>query len=581
MQKIAIFANAKHSFMTFFQGFLRSLKNLLALTFILALVFSCATIVTPTGGPKDVTPPKLVKSTPKNLSTNFHGDKLTIEFSEYIALNELEKYLLISPPLNKDPDIKIKGRSLVVRLKDTLRSNTTYSFYFGDAVVDLTEKNPFKNFSFALSTGNTIDSLSLSGKVSDAFSRLPMKDVLVMLYRDTEDSVPMLKRPVYVSRTGQAGEFVFTSLAPGKYRVIALKDGNNDYLYDLPSELIAFDDSLEEPYYMKSVIVDSASKEVISPDAGKQLSLSMFPEPDSIQRVSKSNLSAAHLMSVFFRYPTRNAGFIPLNIDSSYSWSFREYSRDRDTITCWLDKSLPDTLKLKVTDNGKIIDTLRIATEYKRKQGGKGRGQAADTTLRFTSNTARSSFLEWYAPYTITFVNPLAHSDGSGVKLIVSAKDTLVPPIEFADSNHRNIIVKHPWKTGEDYKLIFPKGAFVDIYGQTNDSVRSGFKLRPKEEYGIFRAVVTLVNISHPMIIQLTNEKGTVLKQQIITHSQKVDFGFLTPGKYGLKAIYDQNGNGRWDRGVYLKRIQPERVAIHPKTFDVRMNWELEEEWSL
>ncbi len=576
------------------KGILPGIMKIFAGIFILATVFACATIVSPSGGPKDITPPSLLKSTPANLSKNFYGNKLTMDFSEFIELKDIEKYLLVSPPLNKDPDIRVKNRSLVVRLKDTLRSNTTYSFFFGDAIVDITEKNPVKNFSFAFATGNTIDSLSLSGRVSDAFTRMPAKDVLVMLYRDYADSVPMLQRPVYVSRTGKGGEFTLNNLAAGRFRIIALKDGNSDYLYNLPTEQIAFSDSLVEPHYIKPVLLqpadtiqkpvksqDTTRKVVINQDTLNQISLDLFPEPDSIQRVSKSSMTAPHQLSIVFRYPTHKASFVPIGMDSTFAWSVREISTGRDTISCWLNNTIPDSLRLKVSDNGKVIDTIRIATVYKHKVIGKAKDQQADSTLKFASNTARVGTLEWNTPYTLTLANPLASYNGSGIRLIVTKKDTLTPAILYADSTHRRMIVKYPWKTTEDYELIFPKGAFRDIYNQENDSLKSVFKLWPKEEYGVLRVAFTLVNIAHPMIIQLLSEKGVVLKEQIITKSQKIDFGFLKPGKYGLKAIFDRNGNGRWDTGIYLKRIQPERTAINPKTFEVRGNWELEEEWKL
>ena len=123
---------------------------------------SCATIVSPTGGPKDITPPKMLSSQPSDLSTNFNGNKIVLNFDEYIELKTPEKYLLISPPLKDLPDIKIKGHSVVIKLEDSLRVNTTYNFYLGDAIVDISENNPFANFNFAFSTGPDIDSLSLS-----------------------------------------------------------------------------------------------------------------------------------------------------------------------------------------------------------------------------------------------------------------------------------------------------------------------------------------------------------------------------------------------------------------------------------
>lgn len=546
---------------------------------ILLMTWSCATIQAPTGGPEDETPPSLVYSDPENGSANFNNSRITLGFSEYVQLKDIEKFLLISPPLNKDPDFRIKGRSLVIKLKDTLRSNTTYSFYFGEAIVDLTESNPLSNFNFAFSTGSYIDSLGMSGRVADAYTRLPVKDVLLMLYSNTADSAAMLERPVYVSRTNESGDYVFTNLADGKYRLVALKDGNSDYLYNLPNEQIGFFDSLVEPCYQKPEVRKDTLK---VRSEGPHFDISLFPQPDSIQRNLKAFMTAPHVMTLVFRYPLQNPEFEPLDSLPLLKGSFREFNQAKDTVTFWLKPEMPDTLRLKVFENGEILDTLNIATIFKQRNPERGKPQVADTTLRFATTTSRGNVLGYNLPFIFTFPNPLESFDASLLRLMsVKGKDSLVPDLAYADSTMRRIKLKYNWKSGEDYKLLIPAGAFRDIYGQTNDTVRAGFSVKLKDDYGLFKVKATLVNVPHPVIIQLLGEKGVVVQQHTITESGDVDFGFLAPGKYGLKAIYDANANGKWDTGVFLKQRQPERVAIHPKVFEIRGNWELEEEWQL
>jgi len=555
--------------------------KLLAFFILAGIVFSCATVVTPTGGPKDETPPQLLRSEPRNYSGGFRGDRLVLGFSEFVELKDMDKYLLISPPLSKDPDFRIKGKSLIVKLDDTLRENTTYSFYFGDAIVDITERNPLSNFSFAFSTGQFIDSLSLRGVVSDAYTRMPVKDALVMLYTDMTDSVPMKQRPVYVSRSGEGGAFVLNSLAAGRYRMVALKDGNNDYLYNLPNEVIGFSDSLVEPYYIPSQSTDTALR--VSKADYPSVSLDMFTEPDSLQRLLKGVLTAPHTLTMYFRYPVQQPEFRVLNIDSASSWSVWEASAGKDTLTFWLNENLPDSLRIHVSDQGNVLDTLDIPTLFKPRASEKGRKQqVADTVLKFNYSAARNRILEWGAPYMLQFPNPLKQVDTSGILLIRrDSKDTLRPALVLADSIHRRIRVEFDWRTMEEYELLFPRGAFRDIYGMENDTVRSVFRLRPKDEYGQFRVNVTREPFQHPLIIQLLNEKGAMLQSHMLREPGKVDFGYLAPAKYGLKVIYDANGNGRWDTGVFILRQQPERTAVHPRLFEVRGNWELEEEWKL
>jgi uncharacterized protein (DUF2141 family) len=547
---------------------------------VLTLLAACATIVSPSGGPKDETPPSVTYSNPKNRSTNFQGNRFVIGFSEYIQLVEIEKELLVSPPLSKDPDFRIKGRSLIVKMKDTLRNNTTYNFYFGNAIADITEKNPLKNYSFTFSTGSVIDSLSISGQVSDALTRLSVKDALVVLYSKTEDSVPFLEKPVYVSRTNDDGKFEFNCLASGKYRLIAFKDVNNDYLYTPKTEIVGFNDSLVEPYFIAPPDKDTTIK--VQTATTPFYALAAFNEPDSIQRLQKAAMTASHLLTMAFRYPLINPVYEPLNLDSTVNWSRMEYTPARDTVNCWLLGTMPDTLRLKIMDQGTVIDTLEVATLFKPRSSGKGKSQAVDTTLKLTPTAARSGFLDWEKPCTITFANPLSSIDPALPMLIQTMrKDTLVPKIVFADSIHRRIEIRHKWQTDEEYKILLPAGTFRDVYGQINDTVRFGFKVRPKEDYGTFKVKVSLDGTPYPVILQLLNEKGITLTQKYISQPQMVDFGFLIPGKYGLKAIVDSNGNGKWDTGILLKHQQPERVLVHPKTFEVRGNWDLEEEWKL
>jgi hypothetical protein len=292
-------------------------------------------------------------------------------------------------------------------------------------------------------------------------------------------------------------------------------------------------------------------------------------------------MSAPHQMQFIFRYPTSKPELMPMNIDSSSNWSVKEYSPNNDTISCWLKGSFPDTLRFRVSDRGQIIDTLEVPTLFKLKTTGR-KNQVVDTVLRFQSVTSRTGFLEWNSDLLLTFAYPLASFEEGRVRLAIGGhQDTISPEMEYADQVHRKVRVKFAWKTGEDYTLFYPSGVFKSMYGEINDSTKAAFKLRSKEEYGVFHMQVNLSNEEHPVIIQLLNEKGTVIQQHSITKSQKLDFGFLAPAKYGLKAIYDKNGNGKWDTGVFIKKLQPEKVSINPKTYQVRGNWELEEEWDL
>jgi uncharacterized protein (DUF2141 family) len=544
---------------------------------------SCATIVSPSGGPKDITPPKLINSQPKNLSTNFEGDKLILEFDEYINLRTPEKYLLISPPLSQLPVIKLKGRSLVIKLQDTLRSNTTYNFYFGDAVADLTENNPYTNFNFAFSTGNQIDSLSLSGNVTDAYTRLPLKDILVMLYSDFSDSLPMKQIPTYVSRTTEGGRFQFNSLASGKYRAVALLDGNNDYKYNLPTEMIGFCADSIKPYYIAVPLKDTSAtkKDSLIRDNHAELSLDLFPEPDSTQRILKNTLISKNRLAVFFRYPSSTPHICrALNVPDSMPWAVVEWNRSNDTLNAWL-LNKPDTLKLEIASSGIVLDTIVISTTMK--VIGKPKSTETITRLKYT-NSAMGGRLEYGRPLFLTFSNPVKEFNAKMLILeSIVEKDTtfVVPAIQFTDSIHRHLKFTYNWKSNARYTLRIPAGAFIDMYGDSCESTHVSFQMKPIDDYGSFVVKINRDEKSFPVIVQLLTEKGIAVDQRIVNGNGKADFGLLVPATYGLKAIMDTNANGRWDTGEFIKKIQPEKVLVHPKKFEVRTNWELEEIWDL
>lgn len=557
------------------------LIKLTTLALITLVVYSCAITQAPGGGPKDTKPPMFTAADPANNSVNFSGKKITLTFSEYVKLKNLDKFLLISPPLNQLPDIREGGKTLTIRIKDTLRANTTYKFYMGDAIVDITEGNPLRNFSYAFSTGTVIDSLSLSGKVTNAFTLEPQKDLFVLLYSKTEDSVPYLERPVYVTRTYDNGNFVFTNLASGKYRLLALKDVNGDYVYSPGAEDIAFADSLAEPEYSEISAPDSLGKVTLTGGENRPVELMLFNEPDSTQRLLKGGMAGKNQFQFTYRYPLKNLDIKPLSDDSTRNWCIKEFSVKNDTIRGWLIPPVTDTLRLRVVADNNRVDTLIFATEIRSKENTKNKNIPERSNLTFTASTSGSRYLELNRPFIFTASMPVASLDSSMIRIInTTSHDTLKPLlVQALDSIGRKTMIKHAWVEGADYQVMLPKGTVTDIYGETNDSLTFGFKVRLKEEYGLIR--IKLSGNTHPesMIFQLLTEKGVVVAEKQNVKGDVVLFDYLLPGKYRVKAIVDENHNGRWDTGSLIRRKQPEKAMMHPKVMDVRGNWELEEPW--
>ncbi|HOW31730.1 MAG TPA: Ig-like domain-containing protein [Bacteroidales bacterium] len=549
---------------------------------LMAIVASCAIQQPPGGGPKDTKPPVFLMAEPANNSVNFNAKKIDLRFSEYIKLKNIEKFLLISPPLNEPPDIKENGKSLTIKIKDTLRSNTTYKFYMGDAIVDITEGNALRNYSYAFSTGPFIDSLTLRGKVTGAASLEPQKDVFVVLYTSMDDSAPMLERPVYVTKTYDNGDFVFTNLAGGKYRLLAIKDINGDYLYSPGAEEVAFSDSLVEPEYAAVSGQDTLGRVILAEGESKPSQLMLFAEPDSTQRLTKGGMTGINQFQLVFRYPLKSLQIEPLTADSARNWCVREFSAKNDTMRGWLLPPVTDTLKLKVVaDNGEA-DTLIFATDVKSKENARGKNIPERKNLSFTASTSQSRYLELNSRFSFTASMPVASLDTSLIRAInTTTHDTLKPALVVAaDSIGRRTIVQHQWVEGADYQVLLPKGTVTDIYGETNDSLTFGFKVRPREEYGLVRIRLAGDHRTESLIFQLVTEKGLVVAERQNVSGDIVLFDYLLPGKYRVKAIVDKNRNGKWDTGSLLRRMQPEKALMHPKVMDVRGNWELEEPWN-
>ncbi|MEZ4996336.1 MAG: Ig-like domain-containing domain [Bacteroidales bacterium] len=207
-------------------------------------VLSCAKISAPTGGPKDNDPPVILKSLPENGTVMFSGKTFSITFDEYVVLDRITEKFMVSPPLATKPDIKLRGKNLVVTWEDDLADSTTYTFYFQDAIRDNNENNPIPNYQYVFSTGPFLDSLSLTGNVFNASDLEIVEDVTVIMHSNLSDTAPRKVLPAYISRPDPSGGFMISNIRPGNYRLYALKDMNGNTLYDLDDEIFAFSDSL-------------------------------------------------------------------------------------------------------------------------------------------------------------------------------------------------------------------------------------------------------------------------------------------------------------------------------------------------
>ncbi|MFZ4706333.1 MAG: Ig-like domain-containing protein [Bacteroidales bacterium] len=548
------------------------------LAFVIVLS-SCAVQSPISGGEKDVTPPVPLGSTPENFSTGFKDQRIIITFNEFITLKDIDKQVLISPPVEKAPKFKIRGKSLIISFEEPLQKEATYNIFFGSAITDLTEGNALTDYSFVFSTGNQLDSLEIAGKVYQAFDLQPPKEALAMLYDKNNDSLPYLSRPFYLSRINADGGFRIGNLREGHFKMIVLEDLNGNYLYDR-GESIAFTDSLITANKPEIPKHDSVGKTIVVEEKNVKIpSLAFFRESDSVQRVLKASLVAPNHLLLSFKLGVKKPLLSVPGKDIKNDWYLLESNTTGDTLNCWLKNISGDSLRFVVNDGSQVIDTINISLEFKTKESRKVQREGVVEKLQIRSNAPRQGNFPLNSPFVLLAGNPLAKADFKSI-MLVEGVDTLFPGAMFSDNLNHRITVNRLLVEGKKYQLIVPDSAFEDIYGHLNDSIKMQFNTRLLSDYGSLIMNVKVTD-AQPYVIQLFTEAGKLVKEERIDSDKKLTFSFLLPGKYKLKAIVDKNHNGKWDTGNYLGHLQPEMVINYKTVIDLRANWEQEEEWQL
>ena len=569
------------------------LFNILLIILSAYLIASCANPVTPSGGPKDITPPVLVKAEPPLFTRSFNSDKIKITFDEFIQLKDVTSQVIISPPMDKMPDFKAKGKSIIIELNEELKENTTYNIFLGNAIVDLTENNPASNFQYVFSTGNMIDSLSVKGSLLKAFDLTPVENVNVMLYLDNNDtiefdSLPYYVKPYYLTKTNEQGDFSLNNLADHQYKLFALLDLNGNLIYDQPSEEIAFIDSLIVPRFDPASIVDTTTladtiiqvKDTIRLHGLIPVDLSLFREVDSVQRLLKVMLAKNYQLNFFFKLPVTDLQIRPLNLPEGTDWAVVEPNKTKDTLVYWIKNTGSDSLTLEISEEGIILDTADVAV-VKKVRGRKEKKKEEKPQVLTVKYNIKSRSIDLNEPLIMTFDYPIESFDFNAVSLFENDTIPLTPVIAFSDSAiQRKVAVKYNWKQGTTYSLFIPDSIFFDIHGHSHDTLETKFISKTLEDYGNLYVDVKILNPGRNHVIQLLLNDN-VINETILTEDRRISFEYLKPGNYRLKVIYDRNNNGKWDSGDYFYKIQPEVVDFFPAEITVRANWDIEDDWEL
>jgi uncharacterized protein (DUF2141 family) len=526
---------------------------------VLALIISCAKRGSPTGGPADLEPPKFVSASPENYSINFEGEVIRINFDEYIKLDDPQRQILISPPMDPPAIITPMGsprKYVEIEIRDTLRENTTYTVSFGQSIIDNNEENPLPFFKYVFSTGNYIDSLSISGTVQDAILKSPEEFISVMLYRieDFEqdktfgrataytDSIPYVQVPTYISYTNDSlHSFKIENLKEGTYRLIALKDYNRNYLFDPAKDKIGF---LEEPIQIPT---DSI------------FHLTLFQEILDFEMERPKHVGQQHL--IFGYQGIADSVEIKLLSEKPSDFEYRIVpDRETDTLHYWYKPKLErDSLVFEVSQQN-YRDTLTVFLL-----------EAEKDTLRLEA--VQSGTINFDETFSIKSNTPLAEKDTTLISIL--NKDSL--DVDFSaeiDFRLNQLELEFEKEEAGTYYIKLLPGAATDFFENINDTLNYRLQTKELSDYGVLTLNVQNLE-SHPVIVQLVSLNGEVAKEIYATDGNTFKFENITPGEYLVRFLYDQNQNGEWDTGSYLQNRQAERVVYFPDTLDIRANWDV------
>lgn len=558
------------------------------------LVFaSCANRgIGPQGGPKDTIPPLPITSEPENGCVNFQGKHIEVTFNEYLQLDNISANLLMSPPQQTPPEVKARGKRLLINFVDSLRDSTTYTLDFGAAVCDFTEKNPLRGYSFAFSTGDIIDTLEVHGRLFDAETLNPVSGVLVGIHSNLDDSAFTTMPFLRIARTDSIGRWRIGNMREGTYRLYALDDVSRDYRFSI-SEGLAFADELISP-------------EVPGRDSSHHSDPILFFFHEQRQRLylQRTLREEQHTIRLLFSSAPDSLPVIralrPSEIDSTRSdsawidpmaYMLMQPSKRGDTITYWLTDSLAiaqDSIFLEAryrrTDSVYqyewYTDTLRAvwraprltakareALERKRK----------NRRLELKSN-ARQNF-ELYDTLTLSSLTPIDSIRPDSIHLYEKV-DTVYKPVAFTleqpDSVAMGMRLVAPLQAGKDYELRVDSGAVTDIYGVANFVYTFKLRLKTPEDYSTLR--VKIQPNESRLRIQVLNSRDQVVRE-LPVEADGAFFRHLKPDTYYLRCYLDQNGDGQWTTGNWDEKRQPEPVWYYPEKIQTKSNWDFEVEW--
>lgn len=543
--------------------------KLVILCFSVLLFNGCANESVPQGGEQDKIPPKSINSSPANKSLKFNSDKIQIIFDEFLKPTGFAK-TLISPPLEKKPDFHIEGKKLTVKLKSQLRDSTTYTLNFADDIKDLNEGNTLNNFTYVFSTGSYIDSQTISGSVSSAKDNSPLSDVIVSLYpEDSTDGVTHTK-PYYFAITDKSGHYQINNIKSGNYLLFGLKDQNNNYEYDQPNELIAFE---KQPVVLTDSNISNQNLRLFSENTKKlKISEARSVEPGKLMFAFSKPIINFKLD--WGGYSKNDFAWIyPTNDTVIYWYSNNYISKDSFFIT--VNDTLLDTLILKL----KSIDKDSIEKEKNKSFIVENQSIRKEISL---NKEEKNSQISLYQSYKINFALPIIEINPAASIQIMedTTKQSLTPKLTMDEKTKQTATIDFLKKEKTTYTLTIQDSAFKNIFGFWNKKIVQHLVTDKKDNYGNLNITLKTQNPEKYYIIQLLNASNEPVKEFFFTGNgeRRVVAENVPSGMYKFVVVEDDNRNGKWDTGSFINKIQPEKIFTYKDTYQLKGGWDLDVE---
>lgn len=599
------------------EKYLKKIAYLMMSAIGIAGIHSCANMGSgPQGGPRDMTPPKYIFSTPERSAVNAKPQKAEIIFDEYVVLKDAQD-VIVSPPMELAPEIKSVGKKVSITFKDSLEKDATYIIDFGDKIGDFRENNPIRNYYFEFATGNQIDSFCISGNVVDAYTLVPQENITIGVYSDWTDTTLATKKFERITRTDKSGRFILRGLKEKPYHLCAVKDDNTNFRYDAPGESLAWIDTIIQPRKKMVERCDTTWKTVdrdsllgLEPSNVRtdtlivdtivckerphylpdSIEMRLFAKHVPFQAYKKVERSEARKITLYFTTEKdhfEKLTIVPTNFKPSDDWLIVERSATRDTVNFWIkDTNIVklDTLEFAMTYiatdsvGAFVTQTDTVTSIYKKVKVSK-REEREAKKKKEALKISISKFVEIEGAPEIEFETPTFDFNKEALT-IHEKKDSTKKPIPFkivaADSCGRKYKLEGNWEEGVSYNVVVDSGKVQDIYGLGSDSTMLTFRKKEKKEYA--NIILKIGDIpAGDVIVELVDKEKIVRREY--PKDNKVEFTNVAPGSYAARLIVDTDKNGDWTTGDYNGLKQPEKVYFFEKPLSVSANWDYEEDW--